>query len=109
MKKIIHKVQELGQKAAQLKQAVQNVPAQAAGIREAVLATAGQLQQLRSEVTSSVVPLRADNEERLLQMLREIDGSAETLREAGFVLENVEMEMGLAQRMIVHLEKVNDV
>jgi len=109
MKKIFHKIQDLGNKAAQIQQAVQSVPARAAELRDAVATTTGQLQQMRSDIQSTVSGLRAESEERLVQMLREIDGGAETLDTAGFHLADVEMELGVAQRLIVHLEKVRDV
>ena len=50
MKKFIHKVQDLSQKAAHLKKVVEAAPAQAAHLRDTVLMTAGQLQQLRHDV-----------------------------------------------------------
>jgi hypothetical protein len=104
MKKIINKIQDLSQKAAQLKQAVESAPAKAAQLRESVLMTAGQLQQLRHDVQSSVSGLRADNEERLVQALREINDHAETFLEAGYELTGVDMELSPTQRLIVHLE-----
>ena len=109
MKKIINKIQDLGQKAAQVKQAVEAAPAKAAQLRESVLMTAGQLQQLRHDVQSSVTGLRADNEDRLVQALREINDSAETFREAGYELTGVDMELSPTQRLIVRLEKVESV
>lgn len=105
MKKFIHKMQDLGQKAAHLKQVVDAAPAKAAQIRESVLMTAGQLQQLRHDVQSTVTGLRADNDDRLAQALREIDGSAATFREAGYELTGVDLEASPTQRLIVHLEK----
>jgi hypothetical protein len=105
MKKFIHKIQDLSQKAAHLKQVVEAAPAKAAQFRESVLMTAGQLQQLRNDVQSTVTGLRADNEDRLAQALREIDGSAETFLEAGYELTGVDVEASQPQRIIVHLEK----
>src|SRR5678815_5261809 len=105
MKKIIHKIQDLGQKAAHVKQIIEAVPGQAAHIRESVLMTAGQLQQLRHDVQSTVTGLRADNDDRLAQALREIDGSAATFLEAGYELTGVDVEASPPQRLIVHLEK----
>ncbi|HKX62453.1 MAG TPA: hypothetical protein VJS65_11420 [Verrucomicrobiae bacterium] len=109
MKKFIHKIQDLGQKAAHLKQVVDAAPAKAAQIRESMLMTAGQLQQLRHDVQSTATGLRADNDDRLAQALREIDGSAETFLEAGYELTGVDLEASPTQRLIVHLEKLESV
>ena len=109
MKKFVHKVQEIGNKAAQIKAAIESVPPRVAEVREAVAATAGQFQQLRSEVQSNVTNLRADSEEKLIETLKEIDASAGAFREAGYELYDVEMELGIPQRLIVHLEKFEDV
>jgi hypothetical protein len=106
MKKFINKIQDLGQKAAHLKQVVDAAPGKAAQIRESMLMTAGQLQQLRHDVQSTVTGLRADNDDRLAQALREIDGSAGTFLEAGYELTGVDLEASPTQRLVVHLEKV---
>lgn len=105
MKKFIQRVQDLSQKAAHLKQVVEAAPAQAAQLRDTVLTTAGQLQQMRHDVQSSVSGLRADNDDRLAQALREINDSADTFHEAGYELTGVDMELSPTQRLIVHLEK----
>jgi hypothetical protein len=109
MKKFVHKVQELGNKAAQIKAAIESVPPRVGEVRQAIAATASQFQQLRSEVQSNVTTLRADSEEKLIETLTEIDGNAAAFREAGYDLYDVEMELGIPQRLIVHLEKVEDV
>jgi hypothetical protein len=109
MKKFVQKVQEIGNKAAQIKSAIESVPPRVAEVREAFAATAGQFQQLRSEVQANVTALRSDNEEHLVETLREIDGQAATFREAGYEIYDVEMELGIPQRLIVDLEKVADV
>lgn len=109
MKKFIHRVQDIGNKAAQIKAAIESVPPKVAEMRQAVASTAGQLHQLRSEVQANVTGLRADTEDKLVETLRELDCSADTFREAGYELYDVEMELGLPQRLIVELEKVEDV
>ncbi|HMO66587.1 MAG TPA: hypothetical protein PKE47_15425 [Verrucomicrobiota bacterium] len=106
MKKIIHRIQDLGQKAGRLKDAAAALPARAEEVREAVLLTAGQLQQLRAEVQSGVTGLRADSDDRITQALRELNDSAATFREAGYELDGVDLEVSPVQRLIVHLEKV---
>ena len=109
MKKFVTKVQELGNKAAQIKAAIESVPPRVQEVREAVAATASQLQQLRSEVQSNVTSLRTESEDDLIETLREIDGAAGTFREAGYQLYDAEIELGPSQRLLVHLEKLEDV
>lgn len=109
MKKFIQRVQDLGQKAAHLKQVVEAAPEQAAQLRDTVLMTAGQLQQMRHDVQSSVMGLKADNEARLAQALKEINDHAEVFQEAGYELTGVDMELSPTQRLIVHLERRDNV
>jgi hypothetical protein len=109
MKKFAQKMQNLSQKAAQVQQMIQQAPNRAAEFREAVAAASGQLRQVRSEVQSTVNSLRTEGDDHLVRALQEIDGSMEILRDAGYVVQEVEMELGIAQRLIAHLEKVEDV
>jgi hypothetical protein len=109
MKRFISKVQNLSQKAAELKAAMQQVPPKVAEIREAVAATTGQLQQLKSEIHYSVADLKADNEDHLSEALQEINSSVDVFAKAGFVLNGVDLEISPVQRMLVHLAKVEDV
>lgn len=106
MKKIIQRIQDLGHKAGQLKDAASALPARAEEVREAVLLTAGQLQQLRTEVQSGVAGLRAGSDDRITRALRELHDGAATFREAGYELDGVDLEVSPSQRLIVHLEKV---
>lgn len=109
MNKIAAKLQKLGQKAAAFKQVLDSAPGRAAELRETVLMTAGQLQQLRNDVQSNVTGLRADNDDRLAQALREINDSAETFLQAGYELVGVDMDLSPVHRLIVHLEKIESV
>jgi len=109
MKKIISRIQSFGDKAAQFKAAVQSVPPKVAEIREAVTLTAGQLHQLRSDIQTSFTGLRVNDDERLTVALREINDHTETFARAGFHLAGVDMDLGINRRLIVHLEKVDDV
>jgi hypothetical protein len=109
MKKVIHRIQALGEKAAQLKHAVEGAPALAGTIRDAVAVTAGQLQQLRADVQAGVSGLRVEDEDRLLAALREISESTDLFEQAGFGLGGVDVELGLLRRIIVRLEKLEDV
>ncbi len=109
MKRFISRVQNLSQKAAEIKAAMQQVPPKVAEIREAVAATSGQLQQLKSEIHYSVADLKADQETALSEALQEINGSADVFAKAGFVLDGVDIEISPVQRALVHLLRVEDV
>jgi copper chaperone CopZ len=108
MKKFVQRVQEIGNKAAHIKAALESVPPKVADVRQAVASTAVQLQQLRSDVQSTVSELQL-SDEQLIEALREIDDSAETFRRAGYEVFDVEMELAVPPRLLVHLEKVEDV
>jgi len=108
MKQFISKFQNLSQKAAEIKAAMQQVPPKVAEIREAVAATTGQLQQLKSDIQYSVADLKADHEEHLSEALQEINSSTEVFAEAGFVLSGVDLEISPVQRMLVHLIKIEE-
>src|SRR5687767_11534821 len=98
MKPFITKVQGWKQKATDIAAAVESAPAKAAQIHEAVLATAGQMQQMRRTIQGAATGLVANDEERLIAALHEIDASTDTFRAAGYDLEDVEMELALPQR-----------
>jgi hypothetical protein len=109
MKRFVSKVQNLSQKAAQIQQAIQSVPPKISQLTESVAVTAGQLQQLRTSIQSSVTDLRVDNPDRILEALKEIHDSGDTFAEAGYDLRGVDMELSPVQRLIVHLDKIEDV
>ena len=109
MKQFISKVKNLSQKAAEIKAAMQQLPPKVAEVREAVAATTGQLQQLKSEIHYSVADLKADNEDRLSEALQEINASEENFGKAGFILSGVELEISPVQRLLVHLTKKEEV
>ncbi len=109
MKRLIHRVQDVRQKAGQIASALEQAPAKAAELRERVLATAGHMHQMQRTVQDAATGLAAPHEDMLIAALHEIDGDAETFRAAGYELEDVEMELAAPQRLIIHLEKVGDV
>ena len=109
MKKFINRAQELGKKAAEIKQAIQGAPAKAAEIRQAVALTAGELHQLRSDVQSNLNGIRATSEDRVLQAMREVNDAALIFEEAGYELTGMDLDLALNQRLSVHLEKFDDI
>lgn len=108
MKQFISRVRDLSQKAAEIKAAMEQVPPKVAEITATVSATAGQLQQLKSQIGYSVADLRADNEQSLSAVLQEVGSSEDVLLKAGFALEGVDIELSPVQRLLVHLGKLED-
>jgi len=109
MKKFARRLQQFGEQAARVQQAIDAAPAKAAQIRESVMATAGQVQQLRADVLSSVSGLRSTDDGRLVHAIRELGNSGPVLAEAGVELEAVELEMGMHQRLVVQLARIAEV
>ncbi len=108
MKKFMQKAQQLSQRAAQLRQAVESAPAKVAELRQTVSATTGQLLQLRSDVQATLNDLRLGSEDELIASLKEIEENADVFREAGYELSGIELELGVVQRVSVQLEKFTD-
>ena len=109
MRKMTRRLQALGDKASQIQQAIASVPPRIMDLRESIVSTAGQLQQLRAEVQGAVTGLRTDTEDRLLEALQELDAGGETLRRAGFELTGVDLDLGPNRRLTAHVIWVQDV
>lgn len=109
MRRIIHKVQDLGKKAAEFKQVVQSAPNKAAELRQALMTTAGELQQIRTDVQSNLTGLRVNSEDRIIQAMREITEGTATFEEAGYALVAMDLDFSLTQRLAVRLEKLEEV
>lgn len=108
MKRIIRKVQKLGEKAAEFSQSMSALPPKVAEIRQALTMTSSQMQQLRSQLQNSVADLRVDTEDRLVEALQEINGSTGVFQEAGYELGGVDMEVSPDRRLIVHLNRLEE-
>jgi hypothetical protein len=109
MRKFIHRVKDLSQKAAEVKQQLQSMPGKAAELREAVVMSAGELQQIRSDVHANLNGLRANSEDRLLQAMREINDHTYTFEEAGYELTGMDLDLAITQRLAVHFQKFEEV
>ena len=109
MKKIMSKVQEIGKKAGEFKAAIDALPGKAAQIRETITMTAGELQQIKSSVQSTLQGLTATSEGHLLKAMKDINDHEASFEEAGYRLTDLEMDLGMAQRLSVHLKKIEDV
>ncbi|HEY1109084.1 MAG TPA: hypothetical protein VGE76_10645 [Opitutaceae bacterium] len=109
MKTITGKVQRLAQRAAELKQLAESVPGKVAEARATLATATADVQKLRADIISSVGTLRAETDTQLITALREIDGSADVLAEAGYLLERTDLDLGPTRRVTVTLERVEDV
>lgn len=109
MRRMISKMQALGEKAAQVKKAIDAAPAHAAQLRQAIHMTAEQLHTVRDEVELAVHGLRAEGEAQISDALSELNEHALTLEEAGYEMVGVEMELSPVQRLIVKLEQFEEV
>ena len=109
MKKFINKVQDLGKKAAEIKQSVQGMPAKAAELRQAVVMSAAELQQIRSDVQTNLSGLRASSEDRVLEAMRDINDNTYTFEEAGYELTGMDLDLAITQRLTVQFQKFEDV
>ena len=95
MRKFITKMQDLSKKAAALQQTVQGMPAKAAELRQAVVMSAGELQQIRTDVHSTLNGLRTNTEDGLLQAMRQINDHTDTFEEAGYELTGMDLDLAL--------------
>jgi hypothetical protein len=109
MKKIIRRARDLKEKAAEIRQAIESAPGKVAEFREAITLSAGDLHRVRAEVQSNLSGLRAGNEDRLLQAMREINDSSYTFEDAGYELTGMDLDLSLNQRLAVQLRKFEDV
>lgn len=109
--KFVSKLQALGRQVEPIREFIQAAPAEAARLREAVVLTASQLQKLRSEIQVGLADLRADSGSVVLAALEEIRGTREILRQAGFVVAGVDLEMAMTtgQRLMIQLRRVEAV
>lgn len=109
MKKIFEKIQSYGEKAGQFREILETMPEKAAQVRDAVTMSAGQLHEIRKDVQATVAGLRTSNEGELTAALNEVRAGERELRRAGYELAGVEMELDPVQRLILLLDKVEDV
>lgn len=98
------KIQALGQQAARLQQA----PGKVGQIAQAITLTSNQLLDLKSGLRSTFDQLKADGEEPLLRVVQEIHEARDILREAGFELVGLDLELNPAPRVQLRLKPVHD-
>jgi hypothetical protein len=109
MKKFIRRIQQLSEQASELKEAIQSVPPKVAEIREAVTMTASEMQQLTADVERNVSDLKIHGRDHLVEALHEVNGSVGVFEDVGYELGEIELELSPVPRLIVHLNRVDDV
>ncbi|MFU8893081.1 MAG: hypothetical protein ACNA8L_05575 [Luteolibacter sp.] len=109
MKRIVRRVQTLNERAAELTAAAGQLPNRVAELREAMTATSGQLQTLKSDIQVNVADLKVEHETGLGAAIAEIAGHAPVLAEAGFLLDGLDVEVSPIQRIVVQLVRFKDV
>ena len=109
MSKLARRMRNIGQRATQLSQAVQAAPQQAAQLRQSVLAAAGQLNELRDEVQACFTGLNVDTEERLGQVVTEVNENISVLESAGYELVSADIEIMPLRRVILRLDRFEKV
>jgi hypothetical protein len=107
MSQLLARLRSLGQKAEQVRLALDAAPARAAQIREAVQTTAGRLQELRGEVEGTLTDLKTGSDVSVASKLAELDGAGPLFARAGFRLTGIDVEQGAAPRVLVHFEQTN--
>jgi hypothetical protein len=109
MKQIIRRIQSLNESASQLTAAAGQLPTRVAELREAMKATTGELQTLKSDIQVNIADLQIEHEEDIGTALVEVAGHAAVFQQAGFLLDGLDVEVSPIQRMIVTLKRQRDV
>jgi hypothetical protein len=113
MKSMFEKLQGIGQKAVQIKEAIEGAPAKIQHVRDAIQQTAGQiqltagqLQLARSELQQVATGLHVENDEDFTEAFREIAENHNVFHDAGYDLTGIDLEVSHGQRMIAHLRRL---
>ena len=109
MKQIIRRIQSLNESAVQLTAAAGQLPTRVAELREAMKATTGELQTLKSDIQVNIADLQIEHEDDIGTALVEVAGHAAVFQQAGFLLDGLDVEVSPIQRMIVTLKRQRDV
>lgn len=109
MKKMLRRAKELAEQADRVRELLETAPERIEQAKGIVTLTTGQLQQLRTDVQSSIAGLRADTGDAVTAAVHELNEGAPTFLRAGYAMSGVDMELGLAPRLTAHLERVEEV
>ena len=108
MKRIVRRVQTLNERAAELTAAAGQLPKRVAEMREAMVATTGQLQSLKTDIQVNVADLVIDRDDDFAAAVAEISSHAPVLAEAGFLLDGLDLEVSPTQRVVVQLVRIGE-
>lgn len=109
MKKMLRRAKELQEQAERVRELLETAPERIEQAKGIVTLTTSQLQQLRTDVQSSIAGLRADTGDAVTAAVRELNEGAQTFHRAGYALSGVDMELGIAPRVTAHLERIEEV
>lgn len=109
MKKMLHRAKELAEQADRVRELLESAPVRIEKAKGIVTLTTSQLQQLRTDVQSSIAGLRADTGDAVTAAVNELNEGAPTFLRAGYALSGVDLELGMAPRVTAHLERVEEV
>lgn len=109
MEKLLRRIQELGQQAAKVQQAVKAAPARVGELRQSVTGVVGQAVQIHADLRTALSQLRQTGEDTLVETLRELDEGAELFMRAGHRLDGVDLDLGLMPRVLVRLGREAEV
>lgn len=109
MKKMLHRAKELAEQADRVRELLESAPERIEKAKGIVTLTTSQLQQLRTDVQSSIAGLRADTGDAVTAAVNELNEGAPTFLCAGYVLSGVDLELGMAPRVTADLERVEEV
>jgi hypothetical protein len=109
MKKMLRRAKELAEQADRVRELLETAPERIEQAKGIVTLTTSQLQQMRTDVQSSIAGLRADTGDAVSSAVHELNEGAPTFLRAGYAMSGVDMELGLAPRLTAHLERVEDV
>lgn len=109
MKKILRRAKDLADQAERVREFLETAPERIEQAKGIVTLTTSQLQQLRTDVQSSIAGLRADNGDDVTAAVEELNEGAPTFLRAGYALAGVDLELGLAPRLTAHLERVAEI
>lgn len=109
MEKLLRRIQELGQQAAKVQQAVKAVPAKVGELRQSVTGALGQAVQIHADLRTALGQLKLGGEDALVEALQELDEGAELFARAGWQLDGVDLDLGLMPRLLVRLGREEEV
>ncbi len=101
MRNIKGRIQNLSTKAAQFKAALESAPTKAAELRQAIVQTVGEFQQIKDDfqVGTPAFP----------EVMQQITSGKDVITEAGYCLDRLEMEVGLNPRLTILLDREEEI